>query len=247
MTAAIFLPGIGVPAHVAYAPLLAELAHPSPVVTKELEVYAGDQPPEDYGLDLEVDGLDRFAAGQGFDRFHLYGHSIGGAIALAYTARHPDRVASVALNEPVTDFSDADRPLIAVAQLSEVPEDQRMQLFVQQFVRPGVELAPPPPSVDPRVDLQMAKRPAGVMAAIPALYTYRVDDDDLRRYRGPAYFSYGSLSNERWEAMAERIPHVLGDCTVERYEGRHHVDAPHLAEPRRVAAALTTLWRRADG
>lgn len=244
MTAVIFLPGIGVPAHVAYAPLMAELAHSSPVVTKELEVYAGDQPPEDYGLVLEIDGLDRFATGQGFDRFHLFGHSIGGAIALAYIARHPDRVASVALNEPATDFSDADRAPITVEQLSDVPEDQFMQRFVQQLVRPGVELpASPPPSDNP----EMAKRPAGVAAAIPAVYAYRVDEDDLRRYPGPAYFAYGTLSNELWEAMAERIPHVLGDCTVERYEGRHHLDAPHVAEPRRLAAALTELWKRADG
>lgn len=95
MTAAILLPGIMIPAHVAYAPLMAELAHSSPVVTKELEVYARDQSPQDYGLGLEMDGLDRFATEQGFDRFHLYGQSFGGAVALAYTARHPDRVASL--------------------------------------------------------------------------------------------------------------------------------------------------------
>ncbi len=245
MPAVILLPGIGVPAHVAYAPLMAELAHSSPVVVKELDVYAGDQPPEHYGLDLEVDGLDRFATRQGFDRFHLFGHSVGGAIALAYIARHPDRVASVALNEPGTDFSDADRASpIAVEQPSDVPADQYMPRFVKQFVRPGVELpASPPPSGNP----EMAKRPAGVATAIPAMYTCPVDDDDLRRYRGPAYFAHGTLSHERWELMAERIPHVLGDCTVERYEGRHHLDAPHQAEPRRLAAALTTLWKRADG
>ncbi len=165
------------PAHVAYAPLMAELAHSSPVVTKELEVYAGDQPPPDYGLDLEVDGLDRFATGHGFDRFHLYGQSFGGALALAYLARHPDRVASVSLNEPATDFSDADRAAIAAQQLSDGPEDQRMQ----QFVRPGVELPPPPP---PSGDPEMAKRPAGVPAGIRAVDAYRVDADDLRRYRG---------------------------------------------------------------
>lgn len=173
---------------------------------------------DDYGLDLEVDGLDRFATGQGLERFHLYGHSLGGAIVLAYIARNPERVASVALNEPATDFSDADRAAIAAEQLSDVPEDQRMQRFVQQFVRPGVELGPPPPmSGNP----EMAKRPAGVAAAIPAVEAYRVDDEVLRRYRGPAYFGYETLSNERWEGMAERIPHVLADCTVERYEGRH--------------------------
>ena len=244
MTAAIFLPGIGFPAHVAYAPLMAELAHSSPVVTKELEVYAGARPPEDYTLDTEIDGLDRFATSRGFDRFHLCGHSIGGAIALAYIARHPDRVASVALNEPATDFSSADRPLVAVEQLAEVPADRRMQWFVQHLVRPGVELAPPPPPSD---DPEMARRPAGLAVAMPALSAHRVDEDDLRRYRGPAYFAYGTLSNECWEAMAERIPRVLSDCTVERYEGRHHLDAPHRAEPRRFAAALTTLWERADG
>lgn len=243
MTAAIFLPGIGVPAHVAYAPLIAELAHSSLVATKELEIYAGDQPPEDYGLELEVDGIDRFATGQGFDRFHLFGHSIGGAIALAYIARHPDRVASVALNEPGTDFSDAARGAIAVEQISDVPADQYMPRFVQQLVRPGVELAAPrPQSGDP----EMVKRPAGVATAIPAMYAYPVGEADLRRYRGPAYFAYGTLSNELWESMAERIPHVLADCTVERYDGRHHLDAPHQTEPRRLAAALTTLWKRAD-
>lgn len=150
----------------------------------------------------------------------------------------------MALHEPATDFSDVDRAPIAVEQLSDVPDDQYMQRFVRQLVRPGVELpASPPPSGDP----EMAKRPAGVAAAVPAVYAYRVDQDGLRRYRGPAYFAYGTLSNEFWEAMAERIPHVLGDCTVERYEGRHHLDAPHLAEPRRLAAALTTLWKCADG
>jgi pimeloyl-ACP methyl ester carboxylesterase len=245
MTAVIFLPGIGVPAHLTFAPLLAELSHSAPVVTKELEVYADDQPPEDYRLDLEVDGLDRFATGQGFDRFHLYGHSIGGAIVLAYVARHPDRVASAALHEPATDFSAADRTPIVVEPFSDLPEDQFARRFLEQLVRPGVPL---PPSQPPRgVDPEMAKRPAGIRTAIPAMYAHRVDEDDLRRYRGPAYFAHGSLSHERWEAMAERIPHVLGDCTVERYEGRSHLDVAHQAEPRRFAAALTTPWKRADG
>ncbi|MHA6785833.1 alpha/beta fold hydrolase [Pseudonocardia saturnea] len=221
MTAVIFLAGIIIPAHVAFASLLPALSHSSPVVTKELEVYAGEQPPEDYDLDREVEGLGRFATDRGFDRFHLYGQSFGGAVALAYIARHPDRVASVALDEPATDFSDADRAAIAAQKLSEGPEDQRMQRFVQQFVRPGVELPPPPPPSDAP---EMAKRPAGVAASIPALDTYRVDEADLRRYPGPAYVGYGALSNVRWEEMAERLSHVLTDCAVVRYEERHHAD-----------------------
>jgi pimeloyl-ACP methyl ester carboxylesterase len=34
----------------------------------------------------EVDGIDRAADDEGFDRFHLYGHSGGGAMALAFVA-----------------------------------------------------------------------------------------------------------------------------------------------------------------
>jgi pimeloyl-ACP methyl ester carboxylesterase len=239
MTGVIFLPGITVPAHVAYAPLLKVLAESSGAATKELEVYRDDRPPDNYRIDVEVEGLDRFATEQGFDRFHLYGHSLGGAIALAYLAEHGDRVASVALSEPATDFSDADRAAMAAVGLGDVPAHERMQRFVRQLVRPGVEL-PPPPWGPPGPE--MAKRPAGVAAAMPALDSYQVDQERLSAFSGPAYYSYGALSNARWEAMAERIPDTLARCTVERYEQRHHLDAPHQSEPDRVASALHKLW-----
>jgi pimeloyl-ACP methyl ester carboxylesterase len=241
MTVALFLPGIGTPAHLMFAPLLAELDPGVDPVTKELEVYAGDAPPAGYSLATEVDGLDRFVTERGYDRFHLYGHSIGGAVALAYTARHADRVASLALNEAATDFSDADRAVVAAQRLGELPEDQRMAGFRRQLVRPGVELGPPsaaPPSPE------MAKRPAGMAAAIPAVESADLDESRLRAYPGPVYYSYGALSNERWEAMGARLVTVFADCTVERYEGRHHLDTSHQAEPARVAAALHRLWAR---
>jgi hypothetical protein len=63
--AAIFLPGITVPAHIAYAPLLGELAGSTTSFTKELEVYRDEQPPDGYRLDLEIEGLERFAVDQG--------------------------------------------------------------------------------------------------------------------------------------------------------------------------------------
>ena len=46
--------------------------------------------------------------------------------------------------------------------------------------------------------------------------------------------------------MADRFPALLPQCTVMRYEGRHHLDAPHQREPRRVADALRELWARPD-
>lgn len=42
----------------------------------------------------------READSRGWDRFHAVGYSGGGAVALVLAARHPDRLASLALIEP---------------------------------------------------------------------------------------------------------------------------------------------------
>ena len=90
----VFLPGAVVPAAPAYAALLEVLGGRVDAVAKDLEVYAGDRPPNDYGLDTEVDGILREADAHGFDRFHLVGYSGGGASSLAFAALHGDRLRS---------------------------------------------------------------------------------------------------------------------------------------------------------
>jgi pimeloyl-ACP methyl ester carboxylesterase len=242
---AVLLPGILMPARARYAPLMAALdgreAWP-----KELEVYAGDAPPPGYTLDDEVAGLLAFLNERGVDRAHLYGHSAGASIALAFTAEHGERVLSLALDEPATDFSAEDHELIAAlwpGSLDELPVPQRMQVFARSLVRPEVELPPPPSGTPPP---GMASRPAGLAAFENAITGRQVDEASLAAFRGPVYFSYGSLSNPRWEAMAERTAGRFTDVEVERYEGLHHLNTSHMAEPKRVALALDKLWTRAE-
>lgn len=55
---------------------------------------------------MEIAGVDGAADGTGFDRFHLYGHSGGGAVVLAFAAAHPDRELSLAVDEPAYDFTE---------------------------------------------------------------------------------------------------------------------------------------------
>lgn len=245
--AAVFLPGILMPASVRYGPVRRELGDLRVTFTKELEVYAGAAPPADYSIDIEVDGIERFADEQGLDHFHLYGHSAGAAIALAYAASHPRRLLSLALDEPASDFSDEDRRAIEIdlpADLDDLPVPERFERFARSLLRPGVD-APTmaPPSDNP----EMAKRPAGLGAFSRALMSYRLDLDARRSFDGPVYYSYGSLSNERWEAMARRLQRELPRCTVECYDGIHHLNTSHHAEPARVAAALERLWAQAEG
>jgi pimeloyl-ACP methyl ester carboxylesterase len=88
------------PADLAYGALLDALGGKAQAIAKELELYAGREPPPDYTLQHEIHGVLRVADEASFDRFHLVGYSAGGASSVAFTASHPERVSSLALIEP---------------------------------------------------------------------------------------------------------------------------------------------------
>lgn len=96
----IFLPGGVLPAGPAYASLLEALGDDVDARVKDLEVYATPVLPTDYSLATEVAGIVRTADEASFERFHLVGYSGGGASSLAFAARHPERLLSLALMEP---------------------------------------------------------------------------------------------------------------------------------------------------
>lgn len=242
---AVFLPGPLLPAAVRYAPLLAALGNGPGLLTRDLEVSAETGPPGDYGLATEVAALDRFADDCGLDRFHLYGYSAGGSVALAYAAERGDRLLSLALDEPASDFSDADRALLTATfptSLAELPVPERMRAFTASLVRPGVVLAPPSPPSGPAA----ARGPVALAAFDAAMARYDLDVDALAAFDGPVHLSHGSLSSERWEAMVTRLAALLRRCRVERYDGVHHLHTSHVAAPDRVAASLRTLWSQAE-
>src|ERR1700693_5638767 len=132
---AIFLPGSVLPAEPAYGALLAALGSETELVAKDLEVYAGAEPPGDYSLDTEVAGVLREADTRGWKQFHLAGYSGGGAAALAFTASHPHRLLSLALLEPAWagrwNWSPAERALWdEYERLEGLPPEQIMSGFV---------------------------------------------------------------------------------------------------------------------
>jgi len=249
----LLLPGSVLPAAPAYGALIDSLRTlldgDLDVVAKDLEVYAGDEPPPDYSLDHEVAGLLREADARGWDTFHLAGYSGGGAAALAFTTRHPERLRSLALLEPAWagnwDWSPAHAALWKQYEvLRGLPPDEFMARFVRLGVRPGVTAglptgdAPPPP--------WMAKRPAGIRAFIRTFETYDLDRAALAAFAQPVYFALGGLSNpDDYGEVAQRLSTVFPDFRLEVFAERHHFDPPHRVEPDRLAAALVDTWRRA--
>jgi len=244
-----FLPGSVLPGDLAYGSLMAALGPVTDAVVRDLEVYAMPEAPPDYSLDLEVGGVLRDADERGWERFHLVGYSGGGAAALAFAARHSERLASLALLEPAWagrwDLSPVEQALWReYDRLDALPPDQFMRTFMRLGVKPGVEL-PPPQAGDPPP--WMAKRPGGIRAFMKTFKTYELDRDALARFDRPVYFALGGLSNpDQYGAIAARLSRVFPDFELEVFEERHHFDPPHRIEPERLAGSLRAFWRRAS-
>lgn len=237
------------PAAAAFGDLLAELGTDVDALAKELEVYAGDAPPPDYTLDIEVDGVLAAARARGWDRFHLAGYSGGASVALACAARHPDRLSSLALLEPAwagnwDDASPAHQALWPeYARLAGLPAAESLPAFVRLQLRSCV-VPPAPPGPPPP---WMAQRPAGIRAIIAAFRGYDLDREALRRFDRPVYFALGGLSNpDQFRDEAERLACVFDDFWLQVFPGRHHFDPPHRAEAPVLAGSLRSLWQRAE-
>jgi pimeloyl-ACP methyl ester carboxylesterase len=244
----LLLPGVVLPAQLAYGGLLAALRDNVHAVAKDLELYAEDEPPRGYDLDIEIDGILREADRAGFDRFHLAGYSGGGAAALMFAARHGHRLLSLALLEPAWAGNDRSRPEEALQKqfrtLEGLPAEEQMTEFTRLQLAPGVEPPPLPKGPPPP---WLAKRPAGIRTLLRAFDAATLDLDALRRFRQPVYFALGGLSNPHYFAqMAKRLSDVFVELTVETFPERHHFDPPHRTEPEHMAASLLALWQRAE-
>jgi len=241
----IFLPGIIAPAAIRYGPLVERLTDVE-VVVRDLAVYDDDEPPSDYSVTTEVDALDRAADAAGFTRFHLYGHSGGGAVALAYAVSRGDRAQSLAVDEPASDMTeegDAVYGWPAFDEAALLPPAESMAAFMRLQVADDVVL-PEPPAGDPPP--WMAKRPAAIRAFTAALRRHRVAPSEYARFTSPVYFSRGSRTHPRWEAMQTRLAGLFPNFTGEVFEGIHHLNTSHQAEPDRVATTLLAFWERSE-
>ncbi|TDT97961.1 pimeloyl-ACP methyl ester carboxylesterase [Streptomyces sp. 846.5] len=245
----VLLPGSVLPADLAYGALIATLGPDVDAVAKDLELYAADEPPADYSLDDEVAGVVREADARGWDMFHLVGYSGGGAAALAFAQRHPERLASLALLEPAWagswDWSPEHTAVWAqYDELEALPPQEFMAAFMRLGVKPEVVLPPAQPGPPPP---WMAERPAGIRAFLKTFKTYDLDRGRLAAFDRPVYFALGGLSNpDDYGEVAVRLAKVFPDFQLEVFEDRHHFDPPHRIEPERLAESLRAVWARVE-
>lgn len=237
------IPGTIAPADMTYQALLDVLGSDIEPLLKDLEVYRDEAPPSDYTLDTEVEGIRQAADRAGWQAFHLVGHSIGGAAALAFAAKHPERVLSLALIEPgsIASIDSAPDEVAETNRVMALPPEERLREYSRLLLGEGTErpsgsslLDNPPP--------WLPRRLAGVEATTRALRAYELDWERFRTFDKPVYLTRGSLSHPRWERQMRRLGDLFPNIRTEVYEGRSHIDAPHRAEPERFAEALREMW-----
>lgn len=237
------LPGGVMPAALRYAPLTRAMEGKVEFHLKDLEVYAGEEPPADYSIEAEVEAVVRFADALGLGRFHLLGYSGGGFVSLAFAGTHPDRLLSLALFEPAS----VPGPLSAEesglytrlrTELAGLSGPDFMRSFMQLQVRPGVELSapagPPPP--------WMRNRPAGIAAMMAAFGAYPFDRDDLRRCDFPVFLGYGDRTGEHEAIRAGVLARLLPDLHIKRFGGIHHFVPPEEVYTPDHMGALSRMW-----
>jgi pimeloyl-ACP methyl ester carboxylesterase len=237
----IFVSGSGPPGILAYAPLIGALGDEADARVRELEVFAFSPPPEDFAIDDEIQGLLASAQRTQLDRFHLYGSSAGGSVALAFTAARPEMVLSLTLSEAACDYSEemlAD--LTEYRRLAEQMADDPVQTMARLRrlkLKPGVEFEPAPDT--------LPNRPAGYAALLRAYVHHRLDVDALRSFQGPVLYMRGALSEDIYERSASRLAMIFPNFREVVFDGLHHLKAPHKVEPTRVASLLIELWAAA--
>jgi pimeloyl-ACP methyl ester carboxylesterase len=172
-------------------------------------------------------------------RFHLMGHSYGGAVALRLSLEQPDRVASLALYEPVAfhllSNQDQGRQEIEAVianidlHLQQNPR-KATRVFIDYWNEPGTFNGLPEP-VQTSFEAQIAK----VRLDFQALLNEPVQSVDLKAIQTRTCLVSGNRSPQSTRQIADLLQACLPSME------RHCVDGGHMA-PIQRADAVNTLW-----
>lgn len=92
-----------------HTPSVSQFLSPNPVSIPDLPGYGTNRhyPPDDISVGVAADFISAHMHALGYDRAHLVGHSIGGAVAVVVASRYPKAVASIVSVEGNFTLKDA--------------------------------------------------------------------------------------------------------------------------------------------
>ncbi len=246
--ALVFLHGIG-GGHEAWRPQIAAFRDAWRTVAWDMPGYGASPPPADGRLTWPglADSLAALLDSLGIEAAHLVGHSMGGMVAQAFAARHPDRLRSLVLSGTSAAFGRPDgawqRRFVA-ERLAPLDAGRSLADLAPEIVAALVGEDPDPQGVQRAVACLAAVPEATYRAAMACLVTFD-GRGELARIRVPTLVLAGARDTNAppkvMAGMADRIP------------GAEYVELPgagHLANLERPDAfnrALSGFLRRVAG
>jgi len=196
-----------------------------------------------YTIERMADDVQALVREQGFDRFHLVGHSMGGMIAQELALRAPDRLLSLVLEDTGPDFP------VGRVELVRKLFEERLAIAERDGMAAvaALPLPPPPPHHKPeRIAEERGRLSSmsvdGFAGAWRALCEWRGTRDRAQALRVPTLVVHGALDamvvpGSTW--LAENIPGAALEVIP---EAGH---SPQIERPALFDAALERHFARA--
>jgi pimeloyl-ACP methyl ester carboxylesterase len=196
--------------------------------------------PPEYGFETtEAADLIAVLDAEGIERASLVGHSSGGAVAFAFTRRHPERVGRLVLLEPTLfsllppDLLAQERAfyegLIALAKVGQATP--ATHAVVAHIAGEGWEARARPAAI-----AQVEAAAPMLAAHLRALLALQVTPDDVRSLAAPALVVHGRRSLPFYAAIFARLRELRPDWHFLALDAGHTV---HLQRAAEVNAAIT--------
>jgi proline-specific peptidase len=203
-----------------------------------------------YSFATAVEELRELFDALGVSQAHVLGHSIGGAVALAYAAEAPDRASSVIAYSPVIDFTHWETEQRRLREAMDPQQFDSEQSFLEAYYRKYWCRANPWPAclvstvddlfADPRVFYAMYGpdhfEVTGSLRGFSAL-------DAVARVAAPVLL-LGGAHDYATPQMLSRIERRLAN--VQRVEFAESSHTAHLEEPAAFRAAVEAFLSGRD-
>lgn len=180
--------------------------------------------------------LDETLTGLGLTRVHLIGHSFGGWSAANLAARHPERVASLTLWEPILVFARLRWQMYVATLPSALP------FLPESWRRKGLEFiggAEDGAASEGAIGAMIDAGASGYRAALPM--PVQLDGAALARLTMPTFVALGARSAVSDTEAAARAARTLPNATVRVWpEGTHSLPMQYPDELQAAWEALVT-------